>query len=84
MLLIGESRFQSVSCGRNVALDNLCVIEDELQAALTNPLLRGLVDLARETFSTDEFRPVTTVAHFVVQLLDDVRGRVLGHAYAMK
>jgi len=23
-------------------------------------------------------------ADFVVQLLDDVRGRVLGHAYAMK
>jgi len=26
-------------------LDNLCVIEDEPQAALTNPLLPGLVDL---------------------------------------
>src|SRR6516165_5712470 len=31
--------------GRNVAFDNLCVIENELQAAMTNPLLRGLVDL---------------------------------------
>jgi hypothetical protein len=50
MLLIGESRFgvfQSVSCGRNVAFENLCVIENELQAALMNPLLRGLVDLLR-------------------------------------
>src|SRR5262249_14330920 len=35
------------SCGRNVAFDNLCVIENELQAAMTNPLLRGLVDLLR-------------------------------------
>src|SRR5215813_6566015 len=42
MLLI-----QSVSCGRNVAFDNLCVMENEVQAAMTNPLLRGLVDLLR-------------------------------------
>ena len=42
MLLIGES-----SRGRNVAFDNLCAIENELQAAMTNPLLRGLVDLLR-------------------------------------
>src|SRR5262249_13396464 len=34
-------------CGRNVAFDNLCVIENELQAAMTNPLLRGPVDLLR-------------------------------------
>ena len=53
MLLIGESRF-GVSCdfkvlavGRNVAFNNLCVIENELQAAMTNPLLGGLVDLLR-------------------------------------
>src|SRR5262245_54157181 len=44
---IGAPIFQSISCGRNVAFDNLCVIENELQAAMTNPLLRGPVDLLR-------------------------------------
>jgi hypothetical protein len=50
MLLIGESRF-GVSCDfkvlavAEIAFDNLCVIENE--AAMTNPLLRGLVDLLR-------------------------------------
>jgi hypothetical protein len=38
-------RFQYVSCGSNVAFDNLRVIENKLRAAMTNPLLRGLVDL---------------------------------------
>jgi len=32
---------------QNVAFDNLCVMENELQAAMTNPLLCGLVDFFR-------------------------------------
>src|SRR6516165_8209975 len=50
MLLIGESRF-GVSCDFKVLavaeMSHLTTSARELQAAMTNPLLRGLVDLLR-------------------------------------
>jgi len=58
---IGAPIFQSVSCGRNVAFDNLCVIENELQAAMTNPCFA--VSLISSALRCTALRPHCVSSH---------------------